>query len=210
MNESWEVVLLTAAAGAAAGVAVRQVVHQELNDATGGDRLVLGVATAGGWAATTAFFGWSWSLPTVLYLVVLAAALTVTDIRQHRLPNRLVLGSYPVVAALLMLSVADHHSWTALLQAVGWGAGLFAVFLLIFFVGGIGAGDVKLSGLIGAWLGWAGGGEGVAVGLVVTAISAAVVTAVALATGHLDRRSNVAYGPFLLLGAVVGVAVTLS
>lgn len=210
MNASWWVVLLTAAAGAVAGVTAGQVVDHELNGNPGGDRVVLGVVTAGGWAAAAGFFGWSWSLPTVLYLVVLAAALTVTDIREHRLPNRLVLGSYPVVAALLLLSVADHRSWTTLLQAAGWGAGLFAVFLLVFFVGGMGGGDVKLAGLFGAWLGWAGGSGGVAVGLVVTAISAAAVTGMALATGRLQRRSSVAYGPFLLLGAVVGVVVTLS
>lgn len=202
--------VLTASGGAVAGVVAGQVVRRELNRAGSDDRLLLGVITAGGWAGAAGLFGWSWSLPTVLYLVVLAAALTVTDVREHRLPNRLVLVSYPAVAALLVLSVADHHSWLELLEAAGWGAALFGAFLLVFLAGGMGGGDAKLAGLIGAWLGWAGGGSAIAVGLVVTAVSAAVITGAGMATGRLNRHSSIAYGPFLLLGAVVGVAVTLS
>jgi len=87
-------------------------------------------------------FAW-W--PTV---VVLAIA-TFTDLRSRRIPNWLVLPFLPlgiVVSGWL-------HGWHGVMQSLeGMGAGLL-IFGIFFWMGGMGAGDVKLCAAIGAWIG---------------------------------------------------------
>lgn len=87
-------------------------------------------------------FAW-W--PTLI--VVLIA--TATDLRWRRIPNWLVLpfliGGFAVSGGL--------HGWQGLAQsAEGMALGLF-IFGIFFWVGGMGAGDVKLCAAIGAWIG---------------------------------------------------------
>lgn len=87
-------------------------------------------------------FAW-W--PTLV--VVLIA--TATDLRWRRIPNWLVL---PFLIAGFAVS-SWLHGWHGVAQsAEGMALGLF-VFGLIFWVGGMGAGDVKLCAAIGAWIG---------------------------------------------------------
>jgi leader peptidase (prepilin peptidase)/N-methyltransferase len=210
MNGSWWAVLIAALAGTVSGACGGVLVARELGAVSTTDRVALTAVTALGWAAATGYLGVSWSLPAVLYLVVGAAVLTLTDLRAHRLPNRLVLGSYPVVAGLLLLAVADDtRAWPSLLAAAAGGVGVFLLFLVAALTGPLGGGDVKLAGLVGAYLGWAGGGSGVVLGVVVTVVSAAVVAGIGLGLGRWQRDSQLAYGPFLLLGCLVGVAVNL-
>ncbi len=87
-------------------------------------------------------FAW-W--PTV---VVLAIA-TFTDLRSRRIPNWLVL---PFLAAGLIVPAALvgwHGLWQSL-EGLGLGALVYGV---LYWMGGMGMGDVKLMAAIGAWVG---------------------------------------------------------
>jgi prepilin peptidase CpaA len=73
----------------------------------------------------------------------------VIDVRSHRIPNVVTFGG----AAVGMLFSLWIGGLPGLGQAAaGWATGV-ALFLPLFLLGGMGAGDVKLLGAVGAWLG---------------------------------------------------------
>ncbi len=82
-------------------------------------------------------------------LLVLLAAAVVTDLKSHRIPNVLLA---PALSIALLLH-ALHGGADGLVMAVG-GLALGVVMLLpLYLVGGMAAGDVKLLGVVGCFLG---------------------------------------------------------
>ena len=81
-------------------------------------------------------------------LVVLGIA-TITDLRSRRIPNWLVL---PFLCTGIVVSVGVH-GWHGLGQSLGGAYLGLAIYGVLFWMGGMGAGDVKLCAAIGAWVG---------------------------------------------------------
>jgi prepilin peptidase CpaA len=81
-------------------------------------------------------------------LAVLAVA-TFTDLRSRRIPNWLVLPFLPVGIAVS----AWLHGWHGLGQSLAGMAMGATIFGLLFCLGGMGMGDVKLCAAVGAWIG---------------------------------------------------------
>jgi leader peptidase (prepilin peptidase)/N-methyltransferase len=160
-------------------------------------------------AATTA---WALSsghgplLPALLYLAAAGVALAAIDLDVHRLPNAIVLPSYPVVAVLLTAAAWWTGDWWSLGRAAIGAAALFAFYLLLVLVypAGMGWGDVKLAGVLGgvlAFLSWSALVIGAFAGFVFGAVVAVVVIATRRGTG----KTALPFGPFMLLGVVTGV-----
>jgi leader peptidase (prepilin peptidase)/N-methyltransferase len=144
--------------------------------------------------------GSGWGLIAVVYLATATPWLANYDIREHRLPNALVV---PGIGAGL-LSCAGEWAATGSPPLVPLLAGaVYAGFLLVLnLLGGMGMGDVKLA----TALGLASWSLSVAVlSPVVAFLVGGVVSIVLLMTGKRGRR--IAFGPFLLGG--FWVAVTL-
>jgi leader peptidase (prepilin peptidase)/N-methyltransferase len=127
-------------------------------------------------------------------LVVLAAI----DLERRIIPNRIV-----VPAALIVLLgdiAAEPH------RATEWTVSAFAMLFGALIVslstrGGVGMGDVKLSFLLGAGLGW-----NVLGGVVVAMVATFVVALAILARRGLGaRRETFPFGPLLVLGALVAL-----
>ncbi|WP_308467468.1 prepilin peptidase [Rathayibacter soli] len=145
-------------------------------------------------------------LVAFLYLAAISVVLGLIDIDVHKLPNRIVLPSYLVVVVLFTAAAALSGDWGALAR-VGIGlAALWALYaiLAIVYPGGMGFGDVKLAGVLGAYLGWVGWGS-----LVVGAFSAFLLGglfAIALLIARrANRKSGIPFGPWMLAGAWVGI-----
>ncbi|OHV33600.1 MULTISPECIES: prepilin peptidase [Pseudofrankia] len=155
--------------------------------------------------------GW---LPAYLYLTLAGIVLAAVDLRVHRLPDAVVLPSYPVLAALLGLAaVVDglgRGTWDArrAIDAAAAAGVLLAVFGAMYLIprGGLGLGDVKLVGLLGAALGWLGPST-VLLGLLTGLVIAGLYAGVLLLTRRATRSDPIAYGPHLLLGAFVAILV---
>ena len=175
--------------------------------ATGTRRVVVSLVAAAVLGAIGAGVGGDAALPAYLWLGAVGVTLAVIDIDCHRLPDRLTLPTYPVGLLLLGAASLAHDDLAALGRALFAMGVVFAVFFLLAFISpaSLGFGDVKLAGLIGLYLGWLGWGV-LLLGLVAGFAVGAVVALVLLAGRRVGLRSDVAFGPSLLAGAVLGVA----
>ncbi|GLJ78732.1 prepilin peptidase [Microbacterium imperiale] len=142
-------------------------------------------------------------------MAVIGVALVVIDLRDHRLPNRLVLPLYPLGIAYAAAVAMAHGSVSPLLGAAASGAVVFgASYLLYRGGGGLGGGDVKLAGALGLVTG-AHGWEVPVIATVVAVLSGGLFALTLIALRRADRRTRIPFGPFLVGGAVVAVGSAL-
>lgn len=117
---------------------------------------------------------------TVAHVISLGLAVVACgwDLRTRRIPQLLTLGG-------ALAGLAYHFAfggWSAgVASAMGWLVGI-AIFFVPFALGGLGAGDVKLLGALGAWLGPM---NAVWVGLYAGAAGGILALFVALTHGYL-------------------------
>lgn len=157
------------------------------------------------------WLGPAWSLPAFLYLAAISVALALIDIDTQRLPDVIVLPSYVVGIVLLALASwnpGGSADWSALLRAVIGGAAMFAVYLVIVLIypRGMGRGDVKLAGVLGMHLAWVGWG-GLVVGWFAAFLLGGVFGIALMARGSAGRATKIPFGPWMLLGAAVGLVI---
>ena len=171
--------------------------------------LVVAVALA--WGSLTFRFGGhaQWSLlPAYLYLGAVGAALTFIDLDVHRLPDLLVLPSYPIAFVLLFVPTVVTGQWGALLRGVLAGLALFVGYLVLALVspggGGLGLGDVKLAGVLGLLLGWVGWSPAI-VSVLAAFVIGGVIALILLLARRASRSSHIAFGPSMILGAWVAL-----
>ncbi|CAN5279116.1 A24 family peptidase [soil metagenome] len=151
--------------------------------------------------------GWSPALSFLLYLVPVGVGLAVIDWRTRLLPTKLIAPSYLVVIALVLLSAWAESDREALFNA-GWGwlvAGGSFFALWFIYPRGMGYGDVRLSGILGIALGYLGWTEllvGIYAGFVVGGVGGLILSLLRV----VDRKAY-PFGPFMLIGAVLGVVL---
>lgn len=157
--------------------------------------VVLAVGDLADWAALPAYLLFAWLIPPIIWI----------DRDVHRIPVGLVWPAAGAVLVLLTLaSLADDSGlrWRgAVVGAVIAGA----VYGLLWLPrGGLGTGDLRLSPLIGALLGWLGPAT-LALGLLAGFLIGGLHAAVLLLTGRARRGSRMAFGPAMCLGALTGI-----
>jgi leader peptidase (prepilin peptidase)/N-methyltransferase len=136
-----------------------------------------------GWSGAQLFLGFvaGWDILTrrILNVVLLPASLAVIVVRAVFAPG-------------------------AILESVVAGAIAFTVFLVVALASrdGIGMGDVKLAGFLGLLL-----GRAVLGALLAGCVAGGIAAILLLVTRSAKRRSTIAYGPYLSLGAAIWIVI---
>ena len=140
------------------------------------------------------------------YLAAVTPELVRIDLREHRLPNRIVLPG--VAVGLAAAALAWAVTGEAPLVPLGAAAATAGLLFLLSLGGGIGMGDVKLAALIGLAsptiaIALAAPVAGFLLGGV--AASILMVRGLLAGRGREAGRAHLAFGPYLLLGYFVAL-----
>ena len=140
------------------------------------------------------------------WVAVVGVALAAVDVAAHRLPDRLVLPAYPVVLGALAVAATADASPGRLARAVAAGVLLAAAYLALALArpGDLGLGDVKLAGVLGLVLGWAGW-PAFLVGALGAHVLLGAIALVLLALRRVTLRSALPFGPFMLAAALLAL-----
>jgi len=151
-------------------------------------------------------FDLSWELAAFCTLGAGLVSLTWIDLHTKRLPRGIIYVTAAIGVPLLGVAALVRHEprrlWMMLL-----GAAVALCFMGLVYTlsrGGMGDGDVRLSPLLGAYLGWLNPGI-VAVGLFLGFLFGAIVGVAMIAAGRGGRKTALPFGPFLALGTIVAV-----
>ena len=163
-------------------------------------------ATAGLFVVMALRIGWDPVLPAYLYLAAVGLALALIDLDCKRLPDALTLPSYPVAAVLLGAAALAGSGSGSFPRALLGGAAMYVVYFALCFAypAGMGFGDVKLAGVLGmytAWLGW----DAWAVGLFFGFLLGGLFGIGLILANKGGRKTQVPFGPFMLLGALLAI-----
>lgn len=141
-------------------------------------------------------FGLAPELIVALLFLSALVAITAIDLEHQLIPDRITLPG--IVVGFLANLLIPRVSWLDSLGGVLVGGGIFLVIILVSG-GGMGGGDMKLGGMIGAFLGW----KLTLLVLLVAVLLGGVLAVVLLVTGIRKRKDPVPFGPFLAVGSVV-------
>ena len=141
------------------------------------------------------YFGLGTQSAILAFYIAIFTVIFFIDLEHGIIPNRVI---YPAagVAVLLSLFLPD----VGLLRAVIGGILGFALLFGIYLAAGrgMGAGDVKLAGLIGL----AAGFPAVIPSLLLACLGGGVIASILLASRRKRLRDTVPFGPFLAVGAL--------
>lgn len=210
MVDAWIVAGMSGAAGAV-GAAVRRAaetarIATAQRDVRFTTAAIAGALTAGLSAILTLRVDGRPELIAYVYLAAVGVSLATIDMLEQRLPDALTLPSYVVIATLITLEATARSDIAPAVRATLGMATVIVLYLAVAVLsrGGLGAGDVKLGGLLGltlAWQSWTTLLVGVALGWAL----ASTALLPHLATPRRRVESTVPLGPFLLAGAFVSV-----
>ena len=146
------------------------------------------------------------ALPAYLFFAAVGIALAAIDLDVLRLPNVIVYPSYIVLTALLALASYLEGSVEPLVRAAIGGAALFTFYLALVIVhpSGMGLGDVKLAGVIGAALGFLSY-PALLIGAFAAFVIGGLVGVGLMLLRHATSKTAVPFGPSMLAGAFLAI-----
>lgn len=142
-------------------------------------------------------------------LAVAGVVLSVVDVAERRLPDILVWPTAAVTALLLVAASLLEGDPAGAVGTLAGAVALFALYLALALITprGIGMGDVKLAAACGAALGCLGLRTWL-VGLAAGFLLNGIATIVALALRRTTLRGSLPFGPSMIAGVFVAVALT--
>jgi leader peptidase (prepilin peptidase) / N-methyltransferase len=148
-------------------------------------------------AAAAYEFGLGLDLLSALALILTLVALAGIDLEHRLLPNAIV-GPAALIGFTLSVLESPQRWWVYLVSALAVAGGLFA--LALAYPGGMGMGDVKMGGMLGAFL-----GPYAALAVFLGALCGAITGGLLMAAGRMQRRGPLPFGVFMALGGIVAL-----
>jgi leader peptidase (prepilin peptidase)/N-methyltransferase len=125
----------------------------------------------------------------------------VIDLREHRLPNRLVLPAFPVAFLAQLIATIISADWARQVFALLVALACAALGLGANYIDALGMGDVKLATVIALTLGyfnpWL---PAIAIGIAFVLAFAVVIVLITL--GKVKIGSSIPLGPYLLVSFI--------
>lgn len=149
------------------------------------------------------------ALAGTIYLLAVAFPLSRIDIREHRLPNRLVLPAFPIAITGQLIGSAISNQWLNSFAALLASFVAFGIGLVANRWASLGMGDVKLISAIALACAWYGPLNPLVAIFVAFVLAGAVVLAL-LFMGKASLNNAIALGPYLLAGFAVTQMLTWS
>ncbi len=145
-------------------------------------------------------------LIALLYLAAISIALALIDLETHTLPNRIVLPSYLVGIFLLGASAIASANFYPFIRGILGAIILWSLYFIMAMAygGGMGFGDVKTAGALGLFLGFLGW-EVLIVGAFSAFLLGGVFALALIVTKRVKLHSGIPFGPWMLMGAWVGI-----
>lgn len=164
------------------------------------------VGLVAGWG-----IGFNWMLPVWVWIIGIGTVLSLIDLEHKRLPDRLVLPSYPVVAVLLILPSVIYGDWSSYLRGIIAAVVSVAIYFVLALINpsGMGLGDVKLSGVLGLALGYLGTSFAV-MGFFLAFVIGGIIGLGLMIAGKAGRKTAIPFGPFMVLGAAAAIPVAMA
>ncbi len=143
-------------------------------------------------------------------LAAVGTVLAGIDMRVNRLPRPIIAGAACVLGPLVAIAAASARDPRLLVRAAGVAVDFGAVYLALALVGPglVGLGDVYLAELVGLLLG-TGPVAAILAGALLPYLLAAPITLVRLMRRRIRKADQIAWGPYLLLGAIIAKALIL-
>jgi leader peptidase (prepilin peptidase)/N-methyltransferase len=162
------------------------------------------LATAAVWVLLALRIGWKPELPAYLMFGTTLVILSAIDLKVHRLPNKVL--AWGSLVGVVLFALATLVKWD--LRPLGRGLEGVVLYGVPMFVigmisrGGMGMGDVKFAPYLGFHLGWLRLGF-VPLGAFLGFLFGAVIGVLLVTLGRAGRKTQIAFGPFMALGAFV-------
>ena len=156
-------------------------------------------------------YGWEWS--TLIYCGLISSLIVVTfiDIDFQIIPDRITLAGIPLGLICGSFILQDPFLRAS---ALGWKASVigavsgFSFYYLVAYLSlkilkkeGMGGGDIKLMGMVGAFLGW----KAVILTTFLGSVFGSIIGIMLIMIKGRDRGSLIPFGPFLALGTVITI-----
>lgn len=139
-------------------------------------------------------------------IIVLSYLAALSDIRERRISNKLVLTAAGIWAIFIVLKALESmDELVALLIQSAMGfivAG--SLFLIVYFAskGGLGGGDVKFMTVMGLYLGY----DGILYATLIGSVILSVLGIVLILVKKIGKKDALPFAPFLFIGILLAVS----
>lgn len=141
-------------------------------------------------------FGFSLEMVGYLILISLLIAISFIDLKYRIIPNKL--SYFGIIIGLIFSIFSSHITFISSFLGIFIPAGLLLILALIYKKG-MGIGDVKLVGMIGAFTGYKIVLSGIFLGSVIGLIFFTPL----ILSKRIDRKTKIPFGPFISTGSII-------